>query len=186
MVTMEMDLIIVGSLLGKSAAGTYQVAKKFSLILNRVFQPLYTAIYPELTKLYAKNKMADFKILIVKSGLMAGAMSILIWVGFYIFGEFLILHTLGDGYQNVFPIVLFLMAAVCISIATFPITPGLLAIGKPKTAFNILVISTLLYLPILIILLNIFGVIGGGIAYVFFYLTWSSIMGFTFLNQIQK
>lgn len=132
MASKELDTVIVGIILGNKEVGFLKIAKQFSSILNKVSQPLYTAIYPELTKLWANNKIKEFiKVITVSVGL-ASILGFIIWGVFIFFSEFLITMIFGNEYVEAQILVIWYMLGVCISMASFSFTPAILAMGYPK------------------------------------------------------
>ncbi|QGG47309.1 oligosaccharide flippase family protein [Heliorestis convoluta] len=83
MSTRQLDILIVGSILGNHAVGLYKVAKQFSSVLSRLADPLYKAIYPQLTKLYTQKKLLDFKNLIIQSSALVFIPVMILWVVFF-------------------------------------------------------------------------------------------------------
>jgi O-antigen/teichoic acid export membrane protein len=185
MASLRLDTLIVGSVLGNAAAGYLKVAKQFAGILSKFTGPLYKSIYPELTKLWSNKEYADFKRLILISGLLAGFGAILIWVSFLIFGKYILILTVGKSYIESYSVLILYMFAINLSIFTFPLTPGMLAMGYPRYSFYAILGSTLFYFAILYPCLLQFGVKGVGIGYIVFYIVWSFIMLFILVRKFK-
>ncbi len=62
----ELDVLMVGKFLGLTNVSLYKLAKKICASLDRLTNPLYQSLYPELTRLWAKRNYADFKHIVKK------------------------------------------------------------------------------------------------------------------------
>lgn len=176
MMTLRLDTIIVDAYLGSAATGLYQVAKQFSKVFTQVSQPLYKVVYPELTKLWEQGKKLEFVALVKRFSWLALLFGLIVWLCFFFFSDLIIYYTVGEEYYSSIPILLFYLAGVVLSVSAFPITPAILAMGRPDISFKVQLSSTIVYFVTLMILLNILGVIGAGVAYLALYLAWIVIM----------
>jgi O-antigen/teichoic acid export membrane protein len=176
MLTRELDILIIGGILGEAAVGMFKTAKQFAAIPNRIFDPLYETIYPELSMFVASGKIREFKKLIIHSALSAGMGIVLIWIGFIIFGQQLIILTVGPEFLLSYPVMIAYMAAVVISVVTFPLAPAILSLEKYNAQLIALTCSTVLYFLFLPILLAKFSLNGAAYAYIIFYISWSTMV----------
>lgn len=172
MVSKEVDLLLVGSILGDEASGLYKVAKQFSLVIGKLSDPLYQTVYPELVKLWAKNSYNEFAKVVLRTGALAGAGGLAVWLAFVIWGKWMIAITVGSEYSSAYSVTVWYMFAVALAALTTPLTPAILAMGRPRTSFAVLTISTAIYLTLLGFLLGQFGITGAGMAYTGFYVLW--------------
>lgn len=176
MASRELDTMIIGGIVGAEGAGLYKIAKQIAAIPAMISDPLYQAIYPDLSKLWARGDITKFKQLILRSGLVAGGGASIMWLGFILFGSFFIQIVFGEEYFAALPILILYMLAMVIAIYGFPLQPAMLAMGRPKTTFWVHLLSTIFYFPLLFIFLEHVGLIGAGIAYVCYYLLWTCLM----------
>lgn len=176
MTSRELDTLIIGGLVGAEGAGLFKVAKQIAAIPAMVSDPLYQAIYPDLSRRWAKGDITAFKQFIVRSGLVAGAGATIIWLGFILFGPFFIKLLFGAEYIGAQPVLVWYMLAMVIAIYGFPLTPAMLSMGRPKTSFWIQLSSTIAYFPLLFIFIEWLGLVGAGVAYVCYYLIWTCLM----------
>jgi O-antigen/teichoic acid export membrane protein len=68
------------------------------------------------------------------------------------------------------------MIASVIAVFVAPLSPAMLAIGKPKTFLWSLIVSTLIYFLLLPTLISKYTLSGASIAYVIFYIVYSAVM----------
>jgi O-antigen/teichoic acid export membrane protein len=176
MTSRELDTMIVGGIVGVEGAGLFKIAKQIAAIPAMVSDPLYQAIYPDLSRLWARGSIKEFKQLILRSGLVAGGGATIIWLGTILFGSFFIQLIFGAGYVGAQSVLVCYMLAMVIAIYGFPLTPAMLSMGRPKMVFWVHLSSTVAYFPLLFIFIEWLGLVGAGVAYVCYYLLWTCIM----------
>lgn len=176
MTTRQLDILIVGGMLGSNAVGLYKIAKQFSAILSKVSDPLYQAIYPQLTILNNQKRLFEFKKLMVHSSILVAVPVILIWIVFLIFGDQIITLTVGTPFLDGKSVMLWYMLAIVISVISFPLQPAMLAIGYPQYSFWVHLFSTVIYFLALIPLIQNLDIVGAGISYLLYYFIWSLVM----------
>jgi len=176
MTSKELDTMIIGGIVGIEGAGLFKVAKQIAAIPAMVSDPLYQAIYPDLSKLWVKGEIKTFRQLILRSSLVAGGGATIIWAGTILFGSFFIQIIFGAEFIAAQPVLVWYMLAMVIAIYAFPLTPAMLSMGRPKTAFWVHLLSTIAYFPLLFIFIEWMGLVGAGVAYVCYYLLWTFIM----------
>lgn len=186
MTTLRLDTIIIDSLLGSAATGLYQVSKQFTRVFTQVSQPLYKSIYPELTKLWAQKDVRSFQSTIIKFMLLGLLFGLVAWVVFFFAGEFIIVKTVGAQYIESFEVTLWYMSAIALSVMAFPLTPALLAMGRARVSFYVLLAATVVYFAVIFPLLVTHGIVGAGIAYLIFYIVWLVVMIVLFRYGVAK
>ena len=172
----ELDTIIVGKILGEATAGLYKIAKQFAWTLTQVSNPVYEAIYPELVNLWGSGKPNRFLQLILQTGAAIGGLASFAWMIFFFFGDFILAITVGTQYIQAYPVLLWYMAGVVIGIFGVPLSPAILAMGHAHIVLLIHLTSAIFFFTSLPILLNRFDIAGAGIAFVAYYLFWSTLM----------
>jgi O-antigen/teichoic acid export membrane protein len=176
MASREADVLIIGALLNPTSVGLYKVAKQIASILGIVTDPLYQAIYPELARLRASNDIANLMKLSVRSGLVAGCVALLMWGSIAVVAEPLLFHLFGPEFVSARAVMLWYAMAIVVAVIGFPLQPLMLAFGRPKQSLWIHVFSTWVYLSLLFPMLQRVGLNGAGMAYLGYYVTWSTLM----------
>lgn len=170
------DEFVVAALTSPAALGLYKIAKQFSLILSMLVDSCYQSIYPELSRLWAAGNARSFISLVKRTSLLIGGIVLCGWLGFIIFGQWLIVLTVGPAFQEAYSVIVVYMFALVIAACTFSFTPSMLAIGLPKNALKALIASTGVYIVMLPLFVNALGIMGASVSYVGFYFVWSGIM----------
>ena len=171
------DVLIIFAVLGKTPTGIYKVVKECGGVLRRVIQPLYQSIYPELVKLAADRKLAIMVRTVWRSSVLAGVLSIGFWIVVILAGCPVLTAMFGGEYAAEYAFLVLYTFAIVISTTSFPITPALLALGRPKLPLFAVAIAVLTYLGSLVVLLRMYGLVGAGVAYIIFYVTWLLVVG---------
>ena len=172
----ELDTMLVGGFVGVEGAGLYKIAKQIAAIPAMLSDPLYQAIYPDLSRLWARGEIKAFKQLLLRSGLVAGGGATVIWLGVVLLGSFFIQIVFGAEFVPAQPVLVWYMLAMVIAIYGFPLQPAMLSMGQPKTTFWVHLFSTIAYFLLLVIFIEWIGLVGAGIAYVCYYLLWTGLM----------
>ncbi len=185
MAAKELDVIIVGSMLGSGATGLYAVAKRFANLLTKFSGPLYQAIYPELAKLVAQESYRALVQLIVRGAGFASAIAVVGWLVFVVWGEWILSLSVGLDYIGAYGVLIWYMLALVLAVGSFPLQPVMLALGRPRTSFWIHLLTTLLYLAVLPAALARFGLMGAGMAFLLYYVIWCTVMTATFMLLVR-
>lgn len=163
----HVSTLAVGWLLGPADAALFRVARQIGTALAKPAKLLVPAIYPELAKLYAKGEFSLMRTLAQRAALMAGGGAVLSVLIAWLFGAWLLGVILGPDFVAAYPVMLWLVAAAAISVASFPLEPILISGGEAGTALRARLLSAILYVPVLLLMLKYYGLIGGGWAQMF-------------------
>ena len=165
----EFDILIVGKLLGFADVSLYKLAKKFCAALDRLTNPLFQSLYPELTKLWAKKDFKDFRFVVKRMTYLMGGLSLITWIVFVIWGRGIIFITTGREFIPAYPVTVWYMLANAIAVTSLPLAPMILAMGQAQLSFWIQFLPTLIYFPVLFWMLSAWGLSGAGYAYIVFH-----------------
>lgn len=172
----EVDVVLVGAAIGPIAAGTYRIAKQLGSIITRGTDPLYYAVYPELSRFSAQSDMRSFSSLILRTAAIAMAITIPLISAFYFFGPWIVELAFGSEFDAVVKPTLIYLIGVSFGAITVALHPASLALGAASYSFLSLALSTALYLILLWILSSDHGVVGASWAFVCFYTSWTLMM----------
>lgn len=165
----EFDILVVGKLLGFADVSLYKLAKKLCAALDRMANPLFQSLYPELTKLWAKKDYADFRHVVKRMTWLLGALSLVTWIVFVIWGHEIIWITTGREFLSAYSVTVWYMLANAIAVTSLPLAPMILAMGQAHLSFWIQFLPTLIYFPILFWMLTTWGLNGAGYAYIVYH-----------------
>ena len=166
--TGHLTTLMVGWILGPTAAGLFKIAKELSTVLSRAGGLLAESMYPELAKLSTQEQNKTFRRVILRSGLVAGSGATMIFFGMVVLGEPLLRLTVGAEFVGAYPLLLLLVFAETIGAFGFGLNSAMYAIGRPGIPLRVNITATALYLPLLFVLLTQMNMVGAGIAFTIF------------------
>jgi O-antigen/teichoic acid export membrane protein len=160
-----LGVMILGYFAGKDAVAYYKIASTVASTMNKVVDPLYEAIYPELVKFTSSNAIKDFKKMISKTTRSLVLIIAPIAVVIIIFAEYIIRIVFGNEYLPATNALRILAIAVLIVRFTFWINPALLAMARPGLRTVLEVIATSAYLILMFALVPSYSYIGAAFAF---------------------
>jgi O-antigen/teichoic acid export membrane protein len=166
--TNHFGVIAVGWILGPADAGALRVARQFAEALAKPAKLLAPVIYPELAKLSAQGKGDVLTRLVRRSILTAGALGLVVLSVVVVAGKLLLQLTVGPEFLSAYGVMILLCLAAVISITAFPLEPLLITSGRPGTVLRVRLLATFIYVPLLLLLLTLMGLLGAGTAAVFY------------------
>lgn len=175
----EVDVLIVGGIIGPAMAGIYQIAKQFCNIANRFTDPFQQAIYPDLAKLWTNGMWKKFKKFVIRIGILSGLGGLVTWLFFVVAGDFIIQIVVGEKYIAAYGVMVVYMLGNIICFFGVAFGPAVLSMGHAERILLIHIVGHVLYFPILVGLLWQIGVMGAAIAQVVFHGFWFVGMSFS-------
>ena len=163
--TTHLPVLLTGAILGPAAAGVFRIAKQFASLLTKPQAKLFgRAIYPDLARLSARDAYAERREMMIRTALVAGAISavvlaLLVWAG-----EWLIQVIAGPGFEDAYSPMLWLGLSGLIWALAFGLEPLLIATGRVRETVLIRSVATVLYLPAFYILARQMGITGAALA----------------------
>jgi O-antigen/teichoic acid export membrane protein len=165
----ELDILIVGKYLGLTDVSLYKLAKKICASLDRLTNPLYQSLYPELTRLWAKRDFRNFRRMVKQMIYIMGGLSLVTWLCFVIWGRSIIDLAVGHEFVAAYAVTVWYLLANGIAITSLPLSPMILAMGYANLSFWIQFLPTLVYFPVLYWLIMSWGLAGAGYAYIVYH-----------------
>jgi O-antigen/teichoic acid export membrane protein len=159
--------LVVGGLLGPSAAALFRVASSLADSAQKPADFLSKAFYPEVVRMDLTTKH-PWKLMLrsaVFSGLIALAAVLLLLIG----GRPLVSLIFGDEFLGAYPVLMVLIIAPVIGIFSFPLPSMLYALDRPDAPLRARLIGTIIYFALIAPLCWSFGVMGAAVAFVLAY-----------------
>ncbi len=181
-----LGILILGYFAGKDAVAFYKIASSIASVVNRIVDPIYEAIYPELVKLASSNAIEDFKNMIKSTTKSLVLIIIPIGVIIIIFAEPIISLVFGKDYVPATNALRILAAAVLIVRCTFWINPALLSMGRPGLRTIMGVISTFIYLVLMFLLVPGYSYMGAAFAFLGYSIVRSGLAFKFFRDALKK
>ncbi len=131
----EIDMLVIGSMLGKEAAGLFRVVKQLGTIPGRVFLPFEIVLFTELARCSANHDYAGFRRLLLRAVAIAGVGSLLIWIVAATFAGPLIELVAGPAFSSVAPAFRWYLLGMVVQVCGTTVMRSMIALGRPGTAF---------------------------------------------------
>ena len=155
--------LVVAGILGPVGAGLYKIA---STLLDSTSKPadlLSRGFYPEIMRLDPASK-APWR-LGLRVGAIAGVIGIAVVGLVMVGGKPVIALAFGRKYLPAFGLLRLMTWALVLSMASFPLESLLYMVGRQKAALAAQLAAAIIYLGLLAMLTQRYGLIGAGIAY---------------------
>ena len=156
--------LIVGGLVGPSAAALFRVASTLADSAHKPANMLAKAFYPEVVRMDFATKK-PWK-LMLRGTALASLVAALVIALLIIGGEALVEALLGRDFIGAYPILLVLIFAPLIGIFIFGLPSMLYALDRPDAPLKAKIAGALVYVAAVVPLTLQFGVIGAALAYV--------------------
>lgn len=156
--------LIVGWVMGPAAAGLFSVAQRATVIISQPAQILGNTSYAELAHIVAgghggkalRHTLAK----VVGFGLLA-ALPVVLVVAF--FPTRVVKLLAGSAFAAAAPLMVILVIARAIALMGPPCSAAISALGHPARSMSANLFSSLMFLPLLPLLLHRYGLMGAGI-----------------------
>lgn len=155
--------VLVGILLGPTAAGLFKIATTFFDAAGTPADLLEKSFYPEIMRLDPKGKR-PWK-LGLRSAALAGGIGIGVALVVIIVGKPLIGLVFGHQYLEAYSILQVMLGAIVVSMIGFPLESLLYMASRQRAALVAQLLSAIIYVLLLIGLCHFFGIMGAAFAY---------------------
>lgn len=182
----EIDMLVIGSMLGKESAGLFRVVKQLGTIPGRVFLPFEIVLFTELARCAANHDYAGFRRLLLRAVAIAGLGSLLIWVVAAAFAGPLIQLVAGSAYISVTPAFRWYLLAMVVQVCSTTVMRSMIALGRPGTAFLFDAASLVVLIGAVLFGAFHYGLVGVAMAIVLHkavQLAWSTTVVFRLLRS---
>ncbi len=158
--TAELDMLVVGALLGKIASGLFRVVKQLGTIPGRIFMPFEQVVFTELARASAAGDYDGFKRLLRRFCGLVGVGSLAMWVVTAVAARPLIELVAGREFVGATTAFQVYMLAMVFVIVNAPVLRALVALGHPGTLFGIELATLAFLLVAMLVGANLFGLEG--------------------------
>lgn len=186
MLTQEADTLLVGALGGASSVGVYHIAKRCAKVALQVGAQVQTVIYPDMARLWAKDRIAEFRAVTLKVQAALGATALCLLAGAWLLGDIVIRTALGSDFDETYPLLLAQLVAVGLIMHAAPSRSALLAMNRPRFVLVVALISTILFFAIAVTLTPILGPMGASIAHIAFSALTAIALDYAWLTQSRR
>lgn len=155
--------LIVGWVLGPTAAGLFSVAQRATVLIAQPAQILGNTAYPELARMVAGGHggaVLRHTLLRVVGIALAACIPVILIV--WLFAPQLVQLIAGPAFAEASGLMAVLVLARALALVGQPCSSALAALGRPGWSMTANLVASLLFLPALPVLLKLFGLDGAG------------------------
>lgn len=186
MLTQEADTLLVGALAGTSSVGVYHIAKRCAKVALQVGAQVQTVIYPDMARLWANDRIAEFRAITLKVQAALGAIALCLLAGAWLLGDLVIRIALGNDFDATYPLLLAQLVAVGLIMHAAPSRSALLAMNEPRFVLVVALIATTLFFGVAVALTPILGPMGASIAHICFSGFTALMLDFAWLTKSRR
>lgn len=157
---------VVGLTLGANAAGLMKVAQEIGTGLAKPIDLLNQSVYPDIARIAAAGEWRRLRRLVVKAGIAAAALSSAVTLVLLFIGKPLIATIFGEAFGGAYWLLVLVSLATTTSVLVCAADPTLYALGRPSRPLMTSLVSTLLFVAVLLVAMPSLGLIAGGLAYI--------------------
>jgi len=184
--TNELDTLLVGALADPRSAGLYHIAKQLGRAGQQMGAQVQNVIYPDVARLWAKGRIAEFRRLVlqVEASLLAlGVLGVLIA---YATVDPLLRWTAGPAFLGAANLVVVQMVAVALVLSGTAARSALLAMGRQREVLIVVVTATLAFHLTAFLVIPKIGAMGGNIAHVVLGVIWLTGLSICLMRALRK
>jgi O-antigen/teichoic acid export membrane protein len=163
-VSRQFTVLLVGLVVGVTAAGAYRLAHQLGQALARIGDLLSRAIFAELARVHSGGGGDKLNSLFRSTTRFALGGSVVIVAILLLAGKPLLGLVAGPEFLGAYPLLLILGIAAAVEMVGVSFEPALMATGRAGTAFELRVVATLFLLTMMAILLPPMGARGAALA----------------------
>jgi O-antigen/teichoic acid export membrane protein len=141
----ELDMIVVGAMLGRAASGLFKVVKQFGRAPSLVFMPFEQVLFAELAHRAATRDYDGFRRLLRRFTALVFLGAFGIWAVAAMLADPLVHALAGADFAAAVPALRIYLLAMAMSVAATPTQRALIALGRPGTllAFDLVALGAL-------------------------------------------
>jgi O-antigen/teichoic acid export membrane protein len=167
LVTKNLDVLLLGYFRPVAEVGLYRMAKNFVGLLGLVSDPIYMALYPQLTKIWHGQREAELRRVLIGFTLLSSVAFLPFAVLFIVLCPVVIKAMIGNSFLPSMEAVRIMIWGGGFSLVFLWVRPVFLAAGKPGALTAINAVSAALMLALSLWVIPAFGFVGASWVYVF-------------------
>ncbi len=171
----EFDVLLAGFLLDARGVGHLKLVKQLAGGIGAISLPLFQLLLPELARANGLRDRRRFLDLLRTSALVGGGLGAVMLAVAAAAGRPALEIAFGPAFAPAHATLLVWLLGTAISLATIALHPAQLALGRADASFRSLAFATALYYAVIFAIAPSIGPMGFAIAFVTFYLAWTSL-----------
>ena len=185
LVVKNIDILILGYFRAASEVGFYRLAKNFVEMLTLLSSSIYTVIYPQFSRLWADNKIREFKDLIKRITIFMGILALPIAAVMFLGAPWIINVFIGAGFFPVVFAVRVMIWGFITAVVFLWVRPVFLSMGKPGVLTVINIFNAVIMIILSLIFVPKFGYLASAVIYTYPYIAGHLLGIFVFLRILK-
>ncbi|MGN6376843.1 MAG: lipopolysaccharide biosynthesis protein [Sphingomonas sp.] len=181
----QIPLLLVGGMAGTAAAGEFRLAAQLAQSLTKLSQLLARAAFPEIVRSVAAGRLAQIGRFLVRSVTIAGIVSVVVFALVLLIGRPVLALVGGQAFAGAYPILLWLVAAGCVDLATVGFEPVLMAADRAGQAFFVRLVATAMLIGGAVLLTPQMGATGIAGAMLIYSLVMAALMALLLVTTVR-
>jgi O-antigen/teichoic acid export membrane protein len=172
MATEHGDAVLIGALLGATAAGYLRIAKTISAAVFQLAWPIHYVLGPTITRYWASGEFDELSRLLRNAVAASFGVFLAATVSFHFLGPALIVTFYGPNYAPATEVTTIYVFAYAIIIVGAVIAPTIFAMGKPVYYTYIHVVGVIAFAISVYLTLPRLGLLSTGVGHVAYQTVW--------------
>ena len=170
LVSKNIDVLILGYFRAPAEVGFYRLAKNFTEMLSLLSNSVYTAIYPQFSRLWADKRKEEFKALIKRITIFMGGITLPLTIGLFLVIPWMIRIFVGEIFLPVASLVKIMVWGITVAVVSLWVRPVFLSMGRPGVLTIINMCNALILIIFSLIFVPRFGYFASAIIYTYPYI----------------
>jgi O-antigen/teichoic acid export membrane protein len=169
----DLDVPLLGWLLNPAAVGLFKIARQIAMALNRIIDPIFQAIYPDMAAIEERAGSRAVVQLLRRSSVIIGSFGLAALAVFVLVGRRAIELGLGPEFTAAFPAAVSCVLGAAVWGFSQSYGAALLVWNRHRALLVLNVAASALYVAGVIVLARAWGVTGAGLASAVYFVGWS-------------
>lgn len=186
MVNTKVDVMILGAFRPSAEVALYKLARALATVVVRFSDPFFSAILPDLSRLYADGRINEYKALLKRC---MGSMSLIMFcsaMAVTLFSNFAVNIVSGKAYSDAGPLLAVGIWGFAIGGAFFWTWPAAVSIGRADFGTKVGVVVVAVQLSLALTLVPRYGAMGNIIALVAAYVVGQPLLALLVSREVSR
>jgi O-antigen/teichoic acid export membrane protein len=158
------DTILIGFFMSTADVGIYRTAFQLTSIATFTTMAFHTVLYPKISKWGVQGHLAEIENSLARAFTYSLLLAVPTCIGGWILGSILLYYLYGASFVEGAPALFFLLLVQIVNVFMYLGTMSLSALNRPKDAFWITAIASIVNILLDLALIPIIGITGAAVA----------------------
>jgi O-antigen/teichoic acid export membrane protein len=186
MVNTRVDVLLLGYFRPPAEVGLYKLARQIAALIGRLSDPFFSAILPDLSRLWAERRAADYRRLVGQSSLLMAAVLVPAGIVISLVPGIPINLVAGPNYGDAAPLLVVCAWGFVLAGIFFWIWPAALSMQRPDYGTTIGLFATAAQLLVALLLVPAWGALGNCLALLASYAIGQPLLAWLILRALAR